>query len=121
MESMPQLPGDPRVSVRSVKVTGAMPRADALAGLTQALPHIQQAAKQSEAEGKTPSGSFAASFRTEPDGMIRMVLEGECRLTGGKPAAVVEGFISSTMARKWRFPESGGPSLIEVEFVVGQP
>src|SRR5262245_34595694 len=77
VESMPQLAGDPPVSVRSVKVTGALPRSDALTGLAQALPHIQQAAKQSAAEGKTPSGSFTASFRTEPDGMVRMLLEGE--------------------------------------------
>jgi hypothetical protein len=121
VESMPQLGGDPPVSIRSVKVTGAMPRADALIGLAQALPHVQGAAKQSEAEGKIPSGSFKASFRTEPDGMVRMVLEGENRITGGKPAGVVEGFVASTMGHKWRFPASGGPSLIEVEFVVGKP
>jgi hypothetical protein len=121
VETMPQLSGDPPVSVRTIKVTGAMPRADALAGLALALPHIQQAAKQSAAEGKTPSGSFAATFRTEPDGMIRMVLEGESRLTGGQPTVLVEKFIGSTMGHKWRFPASGGPSFIEVEFVVGQP
>lgn len=116
-----ELTGDPPVSVRSVKVTGAMSRADALAGLQEALPHLQQAAKQSEAEGKTPSGSFVASFVTEPDGMIRMMMEGESRLTGGKPAGVVEGLSSSTMSNKWRFPASGGQTIIETEFVVGQP
>ncbi len=119
---MPQIAGDgPTVSVRSVKVTGAMSRPDALAGLAQALPYIQQAAQQSEVEGKAPTGSFAVSFRTEPDGMVRMALEGESKLTGGKADGVVEGFILSTMGHKWRFPPSRGPSLIEVEFAVGRP
>jgi hypothetical protein len=117
---MVELTGDPPVAVRSVKVTGAMSHADALAGLKDALPYVQQAAKQSEAEGEMPGGSFEASFVTEPDGKIRIVMEGESRLTGGKPAGVAEVFIGSAMGNEWRFPASGGQSIIETEFVVGQ-
>ena len=122
MESLPRLTGQgPLIEVRSVKVTGAMSREHAIVGLADALPHIQQAVKQSEADGKAPSGWFSTSFRTEPNGMIRMVLEGENHLVGGKPGGVADGFAGSTMGRKWRFPASEGPSLIEVEFAVGQP
>jgi hypothetical protein len=125
VEPMLELPGDPSVSVRSVKVLvgrpQAMSRADALAGLKEALPYVQQAAKQSEAEGKTPSGSFVCFFVTEPDGMIRILMWGkERRLTGGNPEGIIKGFGASTMSNKWRFPTSGGQTIIEVEFVVGQ-
>lgn len=124
-EPLPALTGDPPVSVRSVKVLAgrpqAMSRVDALAGLKEALPFVQQAAKQSEAEGTTPSGSFVATFVTEPDGMIRIMMEREVRLTGGNPEGVVKGFSASTMSNKWRFPTSGGQTIIEAEFVVGQP
>ncbi|HEY5755653.1 MAG TPA: hypothetical protein VIU34_07510 [Steroidobacter sp.] len=96
---------------------GTLSHADALAGLKQALPHLQQAAKQSEAEGKMSGGSFVANFVVEPDGMIRIMTEDEVRL----PEEVVEGLVGSTMGNKWRFPASGGQSIIEAEFVVGQP
>lgn len=122
VEPMPELTGDPPVSVRSVKVmAGAMSHADALAGLKEGLPFVQKAAKQSEAEGKTPGGSFVVTFVTEPDGMIRIVMEGENRLTGGKPAGVVEEFTGNAMSNKWRFPASGGQTIIEAEFVIGPP
>jgi hypothetical protein len=124
-ELMFELAGDPPVSVRSIKVLAgtpqAMPPADALAGLKEALPYLQQAAKQSEVEGKTLSGSFVVAFVTEPDGMIRIMMEGEVRLTGGDPKGVVKGLVGSTMSDKWRFPTSGGQSIIEAEFVVGEP
>ena len=119
-EPMIELTGDPPVSVRSLKVTGAMSHADALVGLKEALSHVQQAAKQSEAAGHTPGGSFEASFVIEPNGMIRMVMEGESRLAGGKPAQLVEIFSGSAMGNEWRFPASDGQSIVEVEFVVGQ-
>lgn len=122
---MLELAGDPPVSVRSVKVLAgnpqAMSRADALAGLKEALPYLQQAARQSEAEGQTSRGSFVATFVTEPDGKIRMMMEGEVRLTGGKPEGVVKGLVGSTMSNKWRFPANRGQSIIEAEFVVGEP
>jgi hypothetical protein len=122
---MPELAGDPPVSVRSFKVLAgrprAMPSADALAGLKEALPYLQQAARQSEAEGKAPSGSFVATFVIEPDGMIRIMMEGEVRLTGGDPEGVVKGLVGSTMSNKWRFPASGGQNIVEAEFVVGEP
>ena len=125
VEPMPELPGDPPVSVRSVKVLAgrprAMSRADVLAGLKEALPYIQQAAKQSEAEGQTPSGSFVSIFVTEPDGMIRIQAGKETRLTGGTPEGVIKGFSASTMSNKWRFPVSGGQTIIEAVFVVDQP
>lgn len=125
LEPTLELAGDPPVSVRSVKVLAGKPQAmssaDALAGLKEALPYIQQAAKQSEAEGKTPSGSFVCFFVIEPDGMIRILGRGkERRLTGGNPEGMIEGFGASTMSNKWRFPTSGGQTIIEVEFVIGQ-
>lgn len=123
-ERMPHLAGDPPVSVLSFNVLAgkpqAMSRADALAGLKEALPYVQQAAKQSEVEGKTPSGSFVSTFVTEPDGMIRIMMGRENRLSGGDPEGVDKGFAASTMSNKWRFPASGGQTIIEAEFVVGQ-
>jgi hypothetical protein len=120
MEQLPQLDdGGVRVSVRSVKVTGALSRSDALSGLSKALPHLQQAVKDSAADGKSLNGTFAASFRTEPDGMIRMVLEGESQLKGSAAKGVIEKFIGGTMGRKWQFPQGSGPSLVEAEFAVG--
>lgn len=98
-----------------------MSHADALAGLKEALPYLQQAAKQSEAEGQTSRGSFVATFVTEPDGMIRTMMEREVRLTGGNSEGVVKDLVGSTMSNKWRFPTSGGQSIIEAEFVVGEP
>jgi hypothetical protein len=122
MEQMPQLDdGRVRVAVRSVKVTGALSRLDALSGLADALPHLQRALKDSRADGESPRGSFGASFRTEPDGMIRMVLEGDSRLTGSTAPAAIGSFIGSAMGRQWQFPRSSGPSLVEAEFAVGEP
>jgi hypothetical protein len=119
MEQLPQLgEGNQRVAVQSVQVTGALTKADALTGLAQALPHLQQAVQAGAADGEVPKGTFAASFRTEPDGMIRMVLDGENRLIGPGAGDVVERFAASTMAGKWRFPQGSGPSLIQAEFVI---
>jgi hypothetical protein len=120
-QQMPQLgDGSVRVSVRSVKVTGALSRSDALSGLSEALPHLQHAVKDSATDGKSPRGTFAASFRTEPDGMIRWLGEGESQLTGPGAKGVVEKFTVGTMGHKWRFPQSSGPSLIEAEFTIGE-
>lgn len=118
--SLPGLAGDPSVSVRGVKVTGGLSPADAVVGLQEALPFVQQALQHNEIEGQMPGGSFAISFVTEPDGMIRMVMEGENRLTGVKAAEGVEEFIADAMSNKWRFPTSGSQTIIEVEFEVGQ-
>jgi hypothetical protein len=49
------------------------------------------------------------------------VSERDVRLTGGDPEGVVKGLGDSTMSNKWRFPTSGGQSIIEAEFVVGEP
>jgi hypothetical protein len=118
-EQLPQLDdGSVRVSVRSAKVTGALSRADALAGLSKALPHIQRAAQECMVGATFPSGTFAASFRTEPDGTIRMILEGRNLLTGAAGVAVVEKVVGSTMGHKWQFPPAAGPSLVEAEFAV---
>lgn len=117
---LPQLgEGNQRVAVHSVQVTGALTKADALAGLAQALPHLQHAVQEGLANGKAPKGTFAASFRTEPDGMIRMFLEGENRLAVPGAGDVVERFAADTMAEKWRFPPGSGPSLIQAEFAIG--
>ncbi|MBM0105242.1 hypothetical protein JM946_10805 [Steroidobacter sp. S1-65] len=125
VEAMPELGGDPPVSVRSFKVLAGTPspmsRADALAGLKDALPYLQQAAKQSELEGKTPTGSFVNTFVALPDGTVPIMMEGQSRLNGGDPNGVVKGFLELAMSNEWRFPASGGKTLIEVEFVVGRP
>ena len=50
-----------------------------------------------------------------------MVLEGESRLTGAGAKGVVGELVGSAMGRQWQFPQSAGPSLIEVEFGIGEP
>jgi predicted ABC-type sugar transport system permease subunit len=120
-EPMPQLiEGGVRVAVRSVKVTGALTKADALSGLVKALPHLHSAVKSRASDGKAPSGVVAVSFRTEPDGMIRMILGGNNRLSGPDAKTIADEFAGSAMGCSWQFPASAGPSLIETEFVVGE-
>lgn len=125
VETMPELGGDPPVSVRTFKVLAGTPqpmsRADALAGLKEVLPYLQQAAKQREVDGKMPSGSFVNTFVALPDGSVPIMMEGQSRLNGGDAKGVVKGFLELAMSNEWRFPASGGKTLIEVEFVVGQP
>lgn len=119
--TMPQLEGDgPLVAVREVKVTGAMSKADALSGLTLAVPFLQEAARQTATGTVTPTGSFACGFRTEKDGTIRMLLDGPAEIRDGDSERLVDGFVTSTMEHKWKFPPSNAESLIEVRFAIGR-
>ena len=120
VNQMPRLEqGGVRVAVHSVKVTGTLPKKAAITGLATALPFLHRAVTDNLQNQAIGTGILPVSFRTEPDGLIRMVLTGESRIDGFEASQIKNNFVESAMTRAWQFPAAGGPSLVEAEFSIG--
>ena len=63
---------------------------------------------------------LAYTFRLEPDGMIRMVLEGEKALKGGDFTARNNQFIGADMSGQIVFRSLGQPTVVEVRLKLEQ-
>lgn len=108
--------GAERVSVRQFRVQGALSEESARWSLEQGAKYLQHFLMN---EGAGVNGTFALTFRTEPDGLIRMVLENESSLSGENAKELVKQFIGLAMSSKWRFSPGSGPSLVQAVFEIG--
>ncbi len=108
--------GTGRIVLQQFRVQGALSEEAARSSLEQGARHLQLLLAD---KGSGASGTFALSFRTEPDGLIRMVLKHESTLSGEKADELVHQFIGFAMSSKWRFSSSPGPSLVQAVFGVG--
>ena len=108
--------GTERIALQQFHVQGALSEEAARDSLEQGVRHLQRLLAGT---GAGVSGTFALSFRTEPDGMIRMVLENKSTLSGEKANELVKQFIGLAMTSKWLFSPSSGPSLVQAVFEVG--
>lgn len=112
--------GNERVALLSVKVEGALSQEGALASLKEGLSHLQQLLANLSKDGTAlPSGTFAWGFITEPDGLIRTVLQNKSTLTGSGADDLMQQFVGLAMSCKWRFAQSGGQSLVQAVFGIG--
>ena len=112
--------GSQRVALLSVQVQGALSQEAALTSLKEGLSHLQKLLTNMSKDGIVPpSGMFALGFRTEPDGLIRMVLENKSTLTGSGADDLIQQFIGLSMSGRWRFARSSGPSLVQAVFGIG--
>ena len=98
--------GAGRVSVQQLRVQGALSEEATRWSLEQGARYLHHLLAE---EGTGMSGTFALTFRTEPDGLIRMVLENESNLSGENAKELVKQFIGLAMSSKWRFSPSTGP------------
>ena len=115
--------GGMTVTVQQYTVTAGSSAEDAIeTGLTRVadkLAALCQAELQKQSQ--VPTGLLAYTFRLEPDGMIRMVVEGEQALTGGDFTAINLQFIGAAMSRQVVFPAVGQPTVVEVQLKLEQP
>jgi hypothetical protein len=108
--------GTGRIALQQFQVQGAVSEEAARDSLEQGARHLQQLLAD---RGAAVSGTFALGFRTEPDGLIRMVLENESTLSGEKAEELVQQFIGLAMSSQWQFSPGSGPSLVQAVFEVG--
>lgn len=108
--------GTGQIALQQFVVQGALSEGVVRASLEQGARYLQQLLAD---KGAVVSGTFALTFRTELDGLIRMVLENESTLAGEKANELVKQFIGLAMSSKWRFLPGSGPSLVKAVFSVG--
>jgi hypothetical protein len=97
-----------------------MSRQDAASGLAHALPRLLEAISNNCRTGDV-AGMVEFSCRTESNGTVRMLLQGECRITGCDAKTITDDFSRSAMSGMWRFPPAEGPSLVTAHIVIERP
>lgn len=110
------------VTVQQYTVTAGSSAEDAIeTGLSRVVDKLAALCQaELQKHSQVPTGLVAYTFRLEPDGMIRMVVEGEKALTGGDFTAINLQFIGAAMSRGVAFPAVGQPTVVAVQLKLEQ-
>ena len=105
------------VTVTEARVEfGQISQAAVDTGLSHAVSRLTVMYEEALTGSPALRGSIIWRFRVEPDGVVRMLLEGSAEFTGGDGVSIVEQFAAVTMGHKWQFPASPSASLIFAQF-----